>query len=197
MVQNIIGRINAWRNGERNPDNLSTNLRLKKAICHQNRIGWDNFLEGFISTEWRAVQHQYLTTIHSQRSAICWWAKAQRQIWELILAMWDNRCKFLHEQEGETTHKQEQLDTTTAILHEWIQGQDTLPPSHQNLFNGLVSQRTTDTCKRQKQWLTSIWLARDRFAPTTTPRYTNNTAFDQYSKWKKRKWKETTDDDPP
>ena len=197
MVQNIVGRINAWRRRGPVPDNLSTNPHLNQAIRHQNRIGWENFLEGFISQEWRHVQQQYLITINSPRSALCWWAKAQRQIWNFILTMWDNRCKFLHEREGETIHRREQLDTTVAILHEWNKGQETLPTSHQTLFQGSILQRTTDSCKRQKQWLTSVWVARDRYSPTITPRYTNNTAYDSYNKWKKRKWKEEEEDAPP
>ena len=197
MIQNIVGRLNGWRRGEPAPDDLSTNPILQLAIRHQNRIGWENLLEGFISKEWRKVQHHYLTTINSPRSAVCWWAKAQRQIWNLILSMWDNRCKFLHEREGETIHKREQLDTTRAILNEWNKGRENLPSSHQNLFQGSILQRTTDTCKRQKQWLTSVWIARERYSPNTNPSYPNNTAYDSYNKWKKRKWKEDDNDAPP
>ena len=187
MIQQIIGRLRTWQRNEPILPNNATTPLLRHAISHQNRIGWQNLLEGFLTKEWVLIQEAYLTSINSRKSAILWWNKVQRKMWYIIIHMWKHRNKAVHERDGHTIHITEQEDINKAINHEWDIGLGNLPASHSNLFNKSRTIHLSDTYHRQRQWLASVWTAKERCDPTRDPVNASNTAFQRYQQWKKRK----------
>ena len=134
MVQQIIGGLCNWqRDAPLLPNNATTPL-LHHTITHQNRIGWKNMIEGFITKQWALIQAEYLESINSHKSAILWWTKVQRKLWDIIIHMWKHRNSAVHDRDGSTIHITKQEDLHNTINHEWDIGLGNLPDIHSNLF---------------------------------------------------------------
>ena len=185
MIQAIIGNLNAWRGEHPFPYTYYDNRSLRKALTQQDRIGWQSFLEGFKSLQWRLVQQQHLANIGSQKSAILWMSRLQQKLWEVMKAMWQDRNNTLHN-EGNTVHQEELRAIDAEILAKWQIGIDILPRHrYEHLFCGQRQQRLTDTIHQKKMWLSSVWSARDRYGETDE-RQRDTIASDFYKRWKQK-----------
>ena len=83
-------------------------------------------------------------------------------MWELIIHLWKHRNKQVHDREGKSIHTIEQEDLDKAITHEWDKGINNLPDQYDNLFQNNIEQRLSNTIDRKRQWLASVWTARER-----------------------------------
>ena len=89
-------------------------------------------------------------------------AKLQNKIWQIAWTMWDHRNKHLHE---ENNHIHE---SSLAALNEQIEkeleiGLSTLPRRYERLFKRTRDRLEKDNIDQNKQWLTSVWAARDKY----------------------------------
>jgi hypothetical protein len=65
------------------------------ATKHQNIIGWENFMRGFIYKKWAATQQH--TKHKRHRSIQSWSHQLTRQIVELLLAIWQDRNQAIQQ----------------------------------------------------------------------------------------------------
>ncbi len=68
----IISHLSKWRLGS--DENGMAPFQLHPAIEQQNDIGWNNFLEGWVTFEWELVQQAYYELIQSRRSGLRWFS---------------------------------------------------------------------------------------------------------------------------
>ena len=101
--------------------------------------------------------------------------------------MWSFRNKQVHNRNGTSVHIIEHDDIQSAINHEWDKGLQNLPPTYSTLFPSHKDMILSDSIKSQRQWLASVWSARDRHQDTVLPIPTTNTSSQRYSKWKNQK----------
>jgi hypothetical protein len=56
----------AWAYGTRSYPQWSTRLGIQEALQDRDDIGWMNFLEGCVASEWTSVQDRYYKSISSR-----------------------------------------------------------------------------------------------------------------------------------
>ena len=183
MADTIINNLKAWHSGSIYPATYHEDRNIRKALHRQDRIGWHQFVEGFIAKEWRKAQEVHLQNISSQKSPTLWMSRLQQRLWSIMKAMWDDRNHTLHG-EGNAIHQHEMTKINQEIMQEWQLNLDLLPANrYQHLFRGTIQDRINDTIHQKQQWLCSIWTARDRCG-TSVPRVRDTTATNFYSRWK-------------
>ena len=118
--------------------------------------------------EWRLHQAEHMKAIRMRRCPLLWMARLQRKIWEIAWTMWEHRNNTLHN-DGTTFHQHEMRAVDSAIVTEWTNGLDGLPPQHYSfLFTGSLQLRLSENIHQKQMWLCTVWSARDR-------QMTNNT----------------------
>eukprot|EP00978_Attheya_sp_CCMP212_P023145 scaffold70199_cov28-Attheya_sp.AAC.1 len=96
VLDSIKLHLDNWRK-RRPPPSLSLyHSCLQSALRAQSRIGWQNFLDGFLATEWEFVQANYYEQTESRRSTLCWLAGFIKQLWKASHAMWTSRNLAQH-----------------------------------------------------------------------------------------------------
>ena len=153
---------------------------LRQAILQQDELGWGNLLKGFIGIQWRMVVEQHFLSINSQKSSVLWTSKLIRKIWDLQHQLWDDRNDTLHG-DGQTIHLEELNAINEEITKQWIAGSNHLPSCYRHLFQGEFRTLYQANIHHKQQWLTSVWLAREKHSPLLMTR--NAIAETFYLRW--------------
>ena len=133
---------------------------IQRCLNAQSHLGWQQFLEGIISTDWAATQQAHLDSIGSRKTGHRWAVGLSTQLWRLVFLMWDHRNKILHETEA--ANKIYGLDIVkTAIVQELQQGPDTLDNIYSPYFQLTLTSVKTMTSADARNWLTLIRRARE------------------------------------
>lgn len=69
---------------------------IHTAARHQDTIGLQNMLEGFISVEWRKIMSHYYRDIQSNRTVQSWAAGLHTQLQLFSRAQWEHRNSVVH-----------------------------------------------------------------------------------------------------
>ena len=83
-------------------------------------------------------------------------------IWQIAWTMWDHRNKHLHE-ENNHIHESSLEALNEQIEKELEIGLSTLPRRYERLFKRTRDRLEKDNIDQKKQWLTSVWAARDKY----------------------------------
>ena len=182
LRESIINNLSSWRNDTETQRRQYQEDLINRAEQIQNRIGWKGFIEGFIAKEWRQCQQKHLEK--SRKSPSLWMAKLQNKIWQIAWTMWDHRNKHLHE-DNNHIHA-----TSLAALNEQIEqeleiGRSTLPQRYERLFRRQRERMERDTIEQKKQWLTSVWAARDKYNECETQGQNEEVKI-FYDRWRNR-----------
>ena len=184
----ICNNLKAWQKQALYPPGQTPDTILAQALKEQDRIGWQSFLEGYWSTQWRVKQQEHLETINSRKSATLWISRAQRKIWEIAWQMWMHRNEILHNN-GTTIHSHEMTALNGEIIKEMMTGQDSLSNRFANLFKSNIQKRLAESFHLKRLWLTSVWTARDN-QNTRASESRNTDASMFYNRWKKKRKRE-------
>ena len=185
MQEIIIKSLQSWRNWTTPPPSPgSDQVTLIQAMAEQNSIGWHNFIDGFISKQWTILQRQYLKELGSMKSPILWISRFQRRIWEIPWEMWLHRNEYLHN-DGTTIHFQETVAINNEIREEYVTRGGDLPVSYLYLFHHPLDTLLMQSIFSRKEWLMSVWVARDHHTPEHS-RTRNAIAAAYYNRWKKQ-----------
>ena len=93
-----------------------------------------------------------------------WIAALIKKLWETIWALWRYRNGLVHE-ETNTPLKKVIALLNIALLKELQYGLDGLPSKYAYLFKKNMSQVLTTSINQKKQWLLTVWVARDSLTP--------------------------------
>ena len=155
-----------WQNSMFLP--LPNDAALRKAILHQDSLGWRSFLNGFISTKWRQTIEMRFKETNSKKSRTLWWvSRFVRKIWDLQRQLWNNRNEALVHGEGNTIHVEEITAINAEVISQWTEGSSHLPMRYHHLFKGKFRLLYQSDYHRKQQWLTSVWLVCKRKALST------------------------------
>jgi hypothetical protein len=157
---------------------------LHLAYTQQQRIGWLNFIQGFVSRQWRNCQAEYFTQIKSRKSAVLWMSRVQQRIWSIVWDMWKHRNELLHGA-GDRIHITSLQDIDADIRSEWERGLDTLPLPYASLFSGSINRSLKLSFQDKQQWLTSVWSAQDTH--NRGIQIYDRTSNIHYNKWRAKK----------
>ena len=164
LASAIITGLDAWRNNQPPSHRQYTLPYLAAAVDAQNQIGWRGLLHGFTAKEWEHSQHLYLQFKSSKMTGKRWIAALIKKLWETIWALWRYRNGLVHN-ETNTPLKKVIALLNISLLKELRYGLDGLPTNYSYLFQKKMSQVLTTSINQKKQWLLTVWVARDSLTP--------------------------------
>ena len=90
LTEALLGRLTCWQTNKPFPA-VEGPRALKTAILEQDRIGWENFLFGRISTKFAGYQQVHYNHLGKQRTGATWSSKLTNQAWLVMWKMWQHR----------------------------------------------------------------------------------------------------------
>lgn len=94
ICRSVISNLNGWF--FHSPVSTPGGLYCQSAVDHQTAIGWDHFLLGRISPQWREAQQLWFDSLQSKQSSHLWASKFIRQIWQIAHSLWRHCNKIKH-----------------------------------------------------------------------------------------------------
>ena len=186
LAKAIINGLHSWRNNHP-PDTTTYSLpHLNAAVMTQTQIGWKGFIHGFLATEWEAAQSNYLQFKNKRITGKRWKEALIKKLWQTIWSIWRYRNGLVHEQTNHPLHKVTALINIT-IMQELQHGIGGLPSNYSYLFKKNFFQVLKTSLNQKKQWVLTVWAARDSFTPTHPSTRTRNSIISSIMlAWKKR-----------
>ena len=133
---------------------------MEQLIKAQTDIGWRNFIDGFLSTQWANTQQQYLDWIQSRSTGSRWVSKLMKHLWGLSWKMWRHRQDINATPESQTLAAiHDQLDIQIAEQFE-IHATTNLTRLNRWFSQPLESLRSEDE-DFKLQWLEAVHAARN------------------------------------
>jgi hypothetical protein len=151
----IIEGLRAWRS-DKESIKYSTVEWVNELVMQQNQMGWRNFFEGMLSTNWQLAQNAYFQQIGSRKSSKRWATAIIRKMWQIAWDLWEHRNGFLHDK-NTGIHSQ---TINKLIQLEFQKGWSTLDRETRALFrpgNELISQKPLEV---REQWVKRVQAAR-------------------------------------
>ena len=173
LIEAIITGLDAWRNNHPAQHKSYSLPHLSTAIALQNLIGWKGFLHGFTAVQWEHAQHNYLQFKQSKLTGKRWISALIKKLWETIWALWRYRNGLVHDVTNTPIKKLNALLNIT-VLKELQFGLSDLPHNYAYLFQKKMSQVLKTSVNQKKQWILTVWTARDTLTPlhiSTTQRH--------------------------
>jgi hypothetical protein len=155
----IIQALRRWKQ-EQDPPSLPTydTFGLHQAIITQTRIGWKNFLDGFISTEWRQVQDRYYAWLAIRRTGKRWVTALLVKLWDVSWTMWDDRNDALHT--AITPRKAIEIQVINATIRTlYLDGAPLVLRRDRRLFNIPLDIILSRSLPEKYQWTDTVQLA--------------------------------------
>ena len=150
------------------PPDLDT--EVQQCFVRQSRLGWTQFLHGFLSHSWAETQGKYYKARGSRREGRRWAVNLSKQLWWIVFGMWDHRNQEMFSGKADVLGGQDLLKQ--AIQRELQRGIDTLSPVYTPYFRTTTRSLFKKPIEKMKQWL--VVVRRGRMALQET--YTDNIA---------------------
>jgi hypothetical protein len=131
------------------------------AALEQDKIGWQNFVEGKISKSWGVLQWNHYQEQLSVRTGDKWSMGLVTQLLELTHGMWKHRNSILHAVDAQGLPLQQAAELEAAIHSEFRKGTEGLARKDQHFIrrgrDDIFSMSVID----KRGWLRGIQLARE------------------------------------
>lgn len=136
---------------------------FEHAVEEQNILGWDLFLLGRLSPEWRLIQNAFLRRQHAPRTGERWASALITHLFSMAWDLWELRNGALHQQApAPASHLNDEISTL------YQRGPNNLPTTCHYLFHGTLSSLLSQPRSQRLQWVKTVKLAHQRLAATPT-----------------------------
>jgi hypothetical protein len=126
IQHHILGHLCSWWDGSQGPAFIPPGLQ--NAIDEQNNIGWNRFLEGWLSKAWVLRQQQYFEKSRTHRSGKRWAVALIRKLWLVTWDLWEHHNGVLHEQENALARERSsKTNSKVCDLFQELMGRHILP----------------------------------------------------------------------
>jgi hypothetical protein len=159
ILRIISARMSAWAYGTRSYPQRSTHPRIQEALQDQDEIGWTNFLEGCVASEWTSVQDQYYKSISSRKSGRQWTIALIKKLFDVAWDLWEHCNGFAHGLEHVEEHY-EMHEVDDEIRYQFGMGPAGLPPQYHYLFSGLCQDLLAKSISNRIRWANLVNSAR-------------------------------------
>ncbi len=148
----------------RSPDHLFmaySSDATREAAIEQDAIGWNNFVEGRVSTKWRELQGDYYLQVGAKRTTRKWAEGLVCNLLALVHKQWIARNAVVHQRDPQGLKIKDAEELEEAIDEQFQLGAaDLLPHHHHHLTRGRDAVDIM-TATQKKTWLSSILLYRE------------------------------------
>ena len=160
IAEAILTGLHAWHQNVPVQFPTFTFPELNKTLQQQNEIGWQSFLEGWVSTGWQLIQQRHYQWLESKRSGRRWVIALIKKLWQVAWDQWEHRNATLHKQTSiPSIEASEHLNTT--ISAEYHSGSITLLPQDRYLFGTPLDKLLKQSFDQRTLWLQRIRTARN------------------------------------
>jgi hypothetical protein len=161
MAHEIIKGLRNWRSGK-SSDSQQTTDWITELVNQQTKLGWRNFFEGMIATNWQVAQQVYLSRIGSRKSSKRWATSIIRKLWQIAWDMWEHRNGFLHAR-NTGLHSQ---NINQSIIAEFQKGWSMLDRETRALFRPGLESITVKPIEVREQWIKRVQAAWQKMETT-------------------------------
>ena len=133
--------------------NAPTHSTTRTAIQHQNMIGWENFMCGYISCKWSTCYHQ--TNSKRSQSPTSWSHGFLRSIMDLLVNIWTNRNQVIHGKNAEE-NRMKAREATIQKVKNMYQNPPKLAPRFSPITIIPLEQRIKRSTQQLKDWMTRV-----------------------------------------
>ena len=128
---------------------------VRRCFQSQARLGWTQFLQGFLVTDWANTQQAYYKSKGSRRTGRRWAVNLSKQLWRIIFGMWNHRNQEMFNSGLVNTLSGEEL-LKQAIQRELAAGLQGLLPIYSSYFRTTTRSLFSKPVEYMKQWLVII-----------------------------------------
>jgi uncharacterized membrane protein len=130
QIQQVLVMLLQWWAGDSNMDAMRFTEPIQWSLNQQfHLLGWDQFVQGHIGTEWAALQLEYFANLKVWYTSQKWASPLITAVWNFSCSLWDNRNYIPHHVD---VHSNELLDMDAVdmaiIAEEWHEGSEDLIP---------------------------------------------------------------------
>jgi hypothetical protein len=130
-------------------NNCNMNESIRKATLHQNLIGWDNFIRGFVSKYWKDIEH-----IQMENNKL-WDTKLTGAMLQLHKEIWEGRNTVVHGRTIEEARKKARESVTNKVK-DIYRRPPTLAARYPSIFEVPLENRLKRTTEQLNEWLHRI-----------------------------------------
>ena len=151
---NLPPRPARWQTSQ---GNRSVSAAVQRAIVAQNKLGWDKFLSGLISTKWGVAQRLYqeISGDYPNRRPRTWAEGIIASLWEFNHDIWLYRNAIKH---GVTQEEQRiaRRARVVALVNDRYLHRPHLDPKYKFLYNKPLHKRLEEGNRALYTWLSSV-----------------------------------------
>ena len=126
----------------------------------QDEIGWDNFIEGKLTTEIRLIQAKHLDIPASNKTVTKWITGLISYLIKIIHSQWIYRNEVVHKRTADGLKRIEGANIRIAIRSQLKLGPSTLDDEDKFLVNHTFQEINQWHGEEKKIWLCAIKAAR-------------------------------------
>ena len=139
---------------------LNLPVRFLELAMEQDTIGWDNFTEGKISCVFRKLQHEYLVSIDSRKTALQWTSQLISKLLLLVHSQWIYRNSVVHKRTRDGLKKKERAYINSKIHQQFALGDSMLEKNDSFLLGTTTQDILALSGVEKKTWLRAVTAAR-------------------------------------
>jgi hypothetical protein len=155
MADAIVNGLDTWRT-DSTLSPISANEWINDVVAQQTKLGWRNFFEGMLSSDWQIAQQSYLSQIGSRRSSKRWVTSIIKKLWQIAWDIWEHRNGYLHAR-NTGLHS---LYINEIIATEFNKEHSTLDRETRVLFCPGLEAITNKPLEVREQWIKRVQAAR-------------------------------------
>jgi len=139
---------------------ITISQHVKDALTDQHKIGWDNFMSGLLSDQWKQCQDMFYKTKKRRNTGQRWAIKLSSRIWDINKQHWDHRNSVRFQQPiQDVIHGRSELLYACQIELDF--GLMDLDPVFRHYFDMDIYQLEEETTSYIKAWFSTIRQARE------------------------------------
>jgi hypothetical protein len=143
---------------------------IMEAAAEQDMIGWQNFLEGKISKQWRELQEQHYNATFSIRSGDKWAKDMVTHLLEFTHDIWEYRNSVCHERAANGLKRKDAETLEQDILEEFALGVANLSRRDQHYIRRGLQDVQALSASDKQAWLRGVRIARKSSVPNSLRR---------------------------
>jgi hypothetical protein len=143
---------------------------ILEAAEEQDTIGWQNFLEGKISKQWRELQEQHYNASFSVRSGDKWATDMVTRLLEFTHDIWEYRNSVCHERAANGLKRKEAEALEQDILEEFALDVTNLSRRDQHYIRRGLQDVQAMSASDKQAWLRGVRIARKSSVPNSLRR---------------------------
>jgi hypothetical protein len=125
---------------------------------HQNKIGWNHILRGWLNTQWQKQQEKYLRETFPDNTS----KRDQGKNWSLFIiewvwkqghTLWKTRCDMTHEKTGRAETAQQRSYAEAKVTALYQQAEDVGYYDRHKMFSKSLDDKLREPAKRLIRWV--------------------------------------------